>query len=51
MVEYLVSKGADVDTRDQDGTSALHNAVSSKNQKMIEYLVSKGADVNTKDKW
>jgi ankyrin repeat protein len=45
-VKYLVEElGADVNARDHDGNTALHNAASRGDIEMILYLVSKGADV------
>jgi uncharacterized protein len=45
-VKYLVEElGADVNARDHDGNTALHNAAAHGHVEMILYLVSKGADV------
>jgi ankyrin repeat protein len=45
-VKFLVEEcGADVDVRDHEGNTALHNAAARGDVAMIEYLVSKGADV------
>jgi ankyrin repeat protein len=45
-VKFLVEQlHADVNARDADGNTALHNAASRGDNEMIEYLVSKGADV------
>jgi ankyrin repeat protein len=45
-VKYLVEElHADVNARDADGNTALHNAASRGDNEMILYLVSKGADV------
>jgi ankyrin repeat protein len=45
-VRFLVEElGADVNARDADGNTALHNAASRGDNEMINYLVSKGADV------
>jgi ankyrin repeat protein len=45
-VKYLVEElHADVNARDADGNTALHNAAARGDNDMIEYLVSKGADV------
>ncbi len=45
-VRYLVEEhGADVNARDDDGYSPLHNAASRGDTEMIRYLVDKGADV------
>jgi ankyrin repeat protein len=45
-VRYLVEElGADVNARDHEGNTALHNAAARGDIEMILYLVSKGADV------
>ena len=45
-VKFLVDElNADVNARDADGNTALHNAASRGDNEMIQYLVSKGADV------
>jgi ankyrin repeat protein len=45
-VKYLVEElGADVNGRDHEGNTALHQAAARGDVPMIEYLVSKGADV------
>jgi len=45
-VKYLVEElHADVNARDADGNTALHNAAARGDNDMISYLVSKGADV------
>jgi ankyrin repeat protein len=45
-LRYLVEEvGADVNARDQDGYTPLHNAASRGDDEMILYLVSRGADV------
>jgi ankyrin repeat protein len=44
-VKYLVEEvGADVNERDYDGNSVLHQAAARGDNEMIQYLVSKGAD-------
>jgi ankyrin repeat protein len=44
-VKYLVEElHVDVNARDHEGNTALHNAASRGDNEMIEYLVSKGAD-------
>jgi ankyrin repeat protein len=45
-VKYLVEEmGADVNARDHEGNTALHNAAARGDIEMILYLVSRGADV------
>jgi ankyrin repeat protein len=45
-VKYLVEEArADVNSRDHEGNTPLHNAAARGDNAMIEYLVSKGADV------
>ena len=45
-VKYLVEElHADVNSRDHEGNTPLHNAAARGDNAMIEYLVSKGADV------
>lgn len=45
-VRFLVEEcGADVNSRDANGYTALHHAASRGDNDVIEYLVSKGADV------
>ena len=44
-VKYLVEElHVDVNARDHEGNTALHNAAARGDNEMIEYLVSKGAD-------
>jgi len=47
-MKYLVEElGADVDARDANGYTPLHNAASRGDTEMIDYLASRGADVMT----
>jgi ankyrin repeat protein len=46
-IRYLVEEvGADVNTRDHQGYTPLHNAASRGDNEMIRYLVEQGADVS-----
>ncbi len=45
-VKYLVEElGADVNVRDHDGYSAVHNAAARGDNELISYMVEQGADV------
>ena len=45
-VKYLVEElGVDVNVRDHDGYSSLHNAAARGDNELVEYLVSQGADI------
>ena len=48
VTKYLVSKGADVNAKADNGVSPLHIAVGEGNIEVVKYLVSQGTDVNVK---
>ncbi|KAE8679004.1 FH protein interacting protein FIP2-like [Hibiscus syriacus] len=47
-VKILIEKGIDIDSRDEDGYTALHCAVESGHAEVVELLVKKGADVESR---
>ena len=49
QVKLLISKGADVNSRNRMGWSPLHTAIQRRRQAIVELLTTKGADVNAKD--
>ena len=51
VVEFLLSKGADVHAKDKGGLVPLHNACSYGHYEVTELLVKHGASVNVCDLW
>ena len=49
LVDFLISKKADVNSVDVNGNAALHYAVFDGSQKIVALLIAKGADVNLKN--
>jgi len=49
-VEYLVSKQADINEKDNDDFTPLHLASSKGHLSVVEYLVNQKADLNIKTK-
>ena len=49
VVEYLISKGANVDAKDNDSWTPLHFAANNHRPEIVKYLVSKGANKNIKN--
>ena len=50
IVEYLISKGANIEAKDNDDQTPLHWASKHGNTNVVKYLVSKGANKTTRDK-
>nr|XP_058915099.1 protein phosphatase 1 regulatory subunit 12B isoform X1 [Kogia breviceps] len=48
-VRRLLARGADVDTANVDGLTALHQACIDENLDMVKFLVENGANVNQQD--
>lgn len=49
MFKYLLKKGADVNVKNDDGSTALMIASLYGNLEMVKYLIENGADINAKD--
>jgi len=49
VVKQHLAAGTDVNSKDKDGWTPLHEAASEGHNKIIELLVAKGAVVNAKD--
>ncbi|XP_030843124.1 E3 ubiquitin-protein ligase MIB2 [Strongylocentrotus purpuratus] len=47
VVELLIKNGAKLDVKDDDGDTALANAVHQDNARIVKYLLDHGADPNT----
>ena len=50
IVEYLVSKGADINAVNTTGHSALHYAASKDRLPIADYLIQSGCHINLRDK-
>jgi ankyrin repeat protein len=51
LIEMLIAKGANVNTKDKKGSTPLHLAVKHNQMELAKMLIAKGADVNAKDNW
>lgn len=49
VAQILIEKGADINSKGNDGQTALQVASFASQTKMAEYLIEKGADIETKD--
>jgi ankyrin repeat protein len=50
-LEALIEAGAEINAKDGDAATALHQAVENRQLKTMEWLIANGADVNAKDVW
>ena len=48
-VDFLVSRGAEIDARDNDGRTPLFVAAAWGQTDVVDYLIQKGADINATD--
>jgi cytohesin len=51
LVELLVTRGADLNARDNDGQSPLFTAVYGRRLDLVEFLVNNGALVDCVDRY
>ena len=49
IAELLITAGADVKAKTDDGNTPLHSAAAKEHENIAELLIAKGADVNAKD--
>ncbi|QMV46176.1 hypothetical protein HC358_03815 [Wolbachia pipientis] len=49
-VKDLIAQGANLETKDNNDNTTLHNACSNGHLKVVEYLIEKGASVKAKNK-
>ncbi|EAY03874.1 ankyrin repeat protein, putative [Trichomonas vaginalis G3] len=48
LLEYFLSHGADINEKNKNGETALHNAARNNRKEIAELLISHGADINEK---
>ena len=49
VIEMLITKGADVNAKAEEGWTPLHYAAGGNDKEIVELLSTKGADLNAKD--
>ena len=50
VVQYLIEKGANIETKDAAEQTLLHKACTDGYLPVVQYLIEKGANIETKDK-
>ncbi len=48
IIQLLLSLGANINTKDEDGFSPLYQAAADGNLQIVEYLLDNGADIEIK---
>ncbi len=48
-VKYLISKGENINAKDNYGRTPLYLAIWIEHYQVVDYLISNGADTNVKD--
>ncbi|EAY09159.1 ankyrin repeat protein, putative [Trichomonas vaginalis G3] len=51
LLEYFISLGANINEKDKNGNTALHNVVAWNYDEMAEVLISHGANINIKNEF
>ena len=51
LCEYLLSHGANINKKDNNGCTALHYAACENSKEAVELLISHGANINEKDNY
>ena len=51
LVKFLIRSGADIESTDDDGRTALHLAVRARSRNVIKFLLAKGASYNIRDRY